>query len=504
MATPKKPCFADGGQISKADQMIADINAKYGVSGKSAPAPTPAPAPAPPPPKEAPGSMLQKAAGLFGDRAKQIDKASGFRNGGKITGPGTATSDSIPATVAETGEDIQVSNTERIISAKQEILLAKIANMLGFESVDAMLEAGTGTPVGPTVKGGKKAAADGMSPEEKDWRLSTGNIAGPYAPNLGKDIGDSVASVLPVDSPLGQMLKSGTQNNPSPPPADQKLTLPATPQMSPDPNNAVPRLLAGAKETYPQNTPTTYKPEAPAPKPEITAGMDSKQNYGPGPGAEANAVLERANKARGGLIESMIAANGGNGVAILPDRTNEINLQMDLNKLSPEERVKYQLAQQASDNTQRGQDLTNQAEMARNKTIQLAQGKDPLDQQIKGLQVKDQEQMAMLRGRLLDPNASAADRATAAATIRALSGKTEKETGKFGGHVVKGQIGEPDTFVTWDERTGQPVFAGTGLDVAKSVQAKTVGGSPHAEGTRLKGPDGKAYIVKNGQPVLAQ
>ena len=470
MATPKKTCFADGGQISKADQLMAEINAKYGVSGKTAesPAPTPAPTPAAPPPKEAPGSLLQKAAGIFGNRAKQIDNAVKYRNGGKIQGPGTATSDSIPAVVQETGEPIQVSDTERILSAKQELLLQKIAKLFGFDSVDAMLEAGTGVPVGPTVKGGKRAAETGMSPEEKAWRLSTGNIAGPYAPDFGKGIGDAVASALPAESPLARALKSGEQSNTAVAPTpEQKLTLPGTPQMSPDPNNAVPRLLAAATENYPQNTPANYTAE-PVQKPVIMAGMDSKQNYGTGPGSEANAVLERANKARAGLIESMIAANGGNGVAILPDRTNEANMQMDLNKLSPEERVKYQLAQQVSDNTQRGQDLTHQAEMDRNRSYQVAHSKDPLDQQIKGLQAKDLEQMATLRGKILDPNTSVKDKAEATVAIRALSGKTD--TGKFGGHVVKGQIGEPDTFVTWDERTGRPVFAGTGADVIKAAQ----------------------------------
>ena len=88
--------------------------------------------------------------------------------GGKISGPGTPTSDSIPAQIAETGEPLQVSNQERILSAKQEALLQRIAELLGFESVDALLEAGTGEPVGPTIKGGKKAAATGMPPESED------------------------------------------------------------------------------------------------------------------------------------------------------------------------------------------------------------------------------------------------------------------------------------------------------------------------------------------------
>lgn len=259
--------------------------------------------------------------------------------------------------------------------------------------------------------------------------------------------------------------------------------------MSLDPNSIVPRLLAGAKETYPQNTPATYKPEAPAPKPEITAGMDSKQNYGTGPGAEANAVLERANNARSGLIESMIAANGGNGVAIMPEtgtQSTTQNMMSRFDELAEGAKrtgrkgqkvldaytglVRQQMASEAEGQRAAGHDAT----LRRGQDILAANqspGKElnPLDQRLKGLQVKDQEQMASLRGKLLDPNASPADKATATAAIRALSGKTE--AGKFGGHVVKGQIGEPDTFVTWDERTGQPVFAGTGADVTKSVRS---------------------------------
>ncbi len=470
--------------------------------------------------------MLQKAAGLFSGRGKQIDKAAGYANGGKIEGPGTPTSDSIPAVVQETGEPIQVSDTERILSAKQELLLQKIAKLFGFDSVDAMLEAGTGKPVGPTVKGGKRAASDGMTPggmtpEEKAWRLSTGNIAGPYAPDFGKNVGNAIASVLPAESPLAQGLKSDTKAVETPTP-DQKLTLPGAPQMSPDPNNAVPRLLAAATESYPQNTPANYTAE-PVQKPVITAGMDSKQNYGTGPGAEANAVLERANKARSGLIESMIAANGGNGVAIMPEtgtQSTTQNMMSRFDELADMAKrtgrkgqkvldaytglVRQQMASEAEGQRAAGHDAT----LRRGQDISAANqsaGKElnPLDQRLKGLQIKDQEQMAALRGKVLDQNAPKEDRDAAAAALRALSGKTEPPE-QFDGHVIAGAVGEPATFATWSKRTGQPVFAGTGAEVLKAVQTKTVGGSPHPEGTRLKGPDGKTYVVKNGQPVLAQ
>lgn len=91
----------------------------------------------------------------------------GYNRGGKIKGPGTTTSDSIPGQVKETGEPILVSQGERILSAKQDMLLGQIAQMLGFKTVDELLASGTGEPVGPSIKGGTKAAAQGAGPD--DW-----------------------------------------------------------------------------------------------------------------------------------------------------------------------------------------------------------------------------------------------------------------------------------------------------------------------------------------------
>ena len=107
----------------------------------------------------------------------------GFANGGKIQGPGTPTSDSIAAMVHPTGEPIKVSTGERIVSAAQEKVLQKIASGLGFDSLDSLLEAGTGKPVGPTIKGGKLAAASGMSvadmeAKKKPWLAPVVNTLG--------------------------------------------------------------------------------------------------------------------------------------------------------------------------------------------------------------------------------------------------------------------------------------------------------------------------------------
>lgn len=78
--------------------------------------------------------------------------AKAYANGGRIKGPGTGTSDTIPAKVVQTNEPLAVSNGERIVSVAQDKLLTQMAKQAGHKSLDAMLEAGTGKPVGPTLK----------------------------------------------------------------------------------------------------------------------------------------------------------------------------------------------------------------------------------------------------------------------------------------------------------------------------------------------------------------
>lgn len=93
----------------------------------------------------------------------------GFANGGKIEGEGTPTSDSIRATVKETGEPIDVSTEERILSKKQDDYLEQLARDLGYDNLEQMLEAGTGEPVGPTIKDGEQAAAYGGKPQDMTY-----------------------------------------------------------------------------------------------------------------------------------------------------------------------------------------------------------------------------------------------------------------------------------------------------------------------------------------------
>lgn len=162
--------FADGGKVETTDELLARMASKYGLSNPRAaqPAPTPVQQPQAQPAPQRQGVM--GAADALKGRREQIDKASGYARGGKIKGPGTPTSDSIPARVKETGEQIKVSTGERILSAAQDKFLAQVAKNAGYDSLDAMLEDGTGKPVGPTIKAGKRAAATGLSPEDEAKR----------------------------------------------------------------------------------------------------------------------------------------------------------------------------------------------------------------------------------------------------------------------------------------------------------------------------------------------
>ncbi len=158
--------FADGGKPETAEELLARISGKYGVSNKSTLAPAPSPAPVVQPPQPQPQGGIGGAYNALKNRQQQLDKAiNGYANGGKIKGPGTPTSDSIDANVKQTGEPIKVSTDERILSKAQDAELSKIANDLGFPSLDSWLETMTGKPVGPTMKGGIAHAATGG----KNW-----------------------------------------------------------------------------------------------------------------------------------------------------------------------------------------------------------------------------------------------------------------------------------------------------------------------------------------------
>jgi hypothetical protein len=513
--------MADQTNISKAQKLLEEMNAKYGAT-PSAPAqqPTQPPQQQVQPPQQR--GLVNDAMSLIKGRQQQIDKASGYAGGGKvkahasgakiktIKGPGTSTSDSIPAKVKETGEKILVSNDERILSKKQDKLLEKIAKMLGYETTDELLASGTGRPVGPTMKDGKKAAALGWNNDVEDEYTNAlkSEAVAPIVPAgetprqqkdfSGEFLGDlknwmasktpvaseeEAAKLRGVDDPFivgpgavsrTMMRQAGNAlvheplvENKQQGSAGRKLTLPENPAMSPNPSGVLAKLTG----SYPTSTTENYVEQNQATSPLITGRNDkgvitadsaqsaygndmgrSGKVFGTYDGKGVNDILARENAAREGIINSMINANGpaGAGFAALPDNATLPGggSVADWNNtvgMSAEDKAKYTLARQGVDNGRYSTDV--QAQRAAGHDQMLMRGQDmqaqseaarlagnPMDNRIKGAQVSSLEELAKLRGNLLNAK-TPEEQAKATALLRAYSGGANKEAHQTA-HVV--------------------------------------------------------------------
>lgn len=339
----QRVAFAGGGSIADggitrqetAEELMARMTAKYGVPA-AGPVQQPALQPVQqtaqqPAPPASQGGILGGAIEAMKNRKKQIEEAAGFANGGKISGPGTSTSDSIPAVVRETGEGIRVSNRERIVSADQEKALQHLAQTQGFESVDSMLEQMTGKPVGPTIKSTKRAAEDGLSPEtdpDSDNRRQ-------YSPGYGDAFANRGGSFAPQgpsngpDSILATPTIHGiTTRSASAPDSLQSMTAPqgsmavakpevreASGEHAPSSNQGITGIAALPAGRNEQGVITAESAPSVTGNPMtrsggITGSIDM---------AGVNGILARENQARGEMIDSSIRANGGNGIGILGD-----------------------------------------------------------------------------------------------------------------------------------------------------------------------------------------
>lgn len=337
--------FADGGSIANggitrqetADELMARMTAKYGAPSAGTTPQQPAPvAQQPAAPKPAPQQPASTGFGIMGilrGRKEAIDKAAGFSSGGKISGPGTPTSDSIPAKIEETGEGILVSNRERIVSADQEKALQQVAQAQGFDSVDSMLEQMTGKPVGPTIKSTQRAAADGLSPEtdpDTDGRRQYSENMGDafanrgisFAPNGPSNGPDSnvltpkvpgITTQMPTDSvPAVRLGITSSQDR-------MAVTRPAVRQASgeqtPSSNLGITGIAALRKGRNEQGVITAESAQSVTENPMTRSGGIA----GSIDMAGVNGIMARENQARGEMIGASIRANGGNGIGILGD-----------------------------------------------------------------------------------------------------------------------------------------------------------------------------------------
>lgn len=349
----QRMAFADGGGIGgitrpqTADELMARMTAKYGApSAGTAQQPAPQ-VQQPAQPKPAPAQPTGSGQGILGilrGRKEAIDKAAGFANGGKISGPGTPTSDSIPAKIRETGEGILVSNRERIVSADQEKALQQVAQAQGFESVDSMLERMTGKPVGPTIKSTARAAADGLSPDtdpDTDGRRQ-------YSPNYGDAFayrGGSFAPQGPSNGPDSNQLTPEipgiTTRTSSAPDSLQGIAAPlgslavakqevrqVSGEHAPSRNPASAGIAALPVGRNEQGVITAESAQGILAAPMQRSGGIAGSYDGKG----VNEIMARENKARGEMIDLMIKANGGNGIGIVGETAS--NGSREVNPIS--------------------------------------------------------------------------------------------------------------------------------------------------------------------------
>lgn len=408
--------FAEGGKPGEtADEMIARIKAKYGVSGDTAPAAAPA-TPAPQTEKQ-PGSLIQQTVGLINRRNKQIEQAAkGYakggelsdsqlaevsvgavdrrrlgrhrqqqnaeiaqnvaRLGGKIKGPGTPTSDSIPAKVSDTGEDILVSTDERILSKKQDDLLLRIAKAMGFETVDQLLETGTGEPVGPTMRQGKAAAATGMAPTEETLHN------GPYT-------GDGASLVK--DFKAWQSNKINETN------AKIDLATGKTPQASySNEGRSVPTAVT-TTEQHPVTVPASRASTAPAPAPAARI-----------PGAKLISNLPDG-----------VTAVDSSAAALIDQKNSTYNPARQLENMQ-----RLRLTSDATDPTITDPNVRNQAVQG---LAILNAGRAGADASALAQENINQARTGSeMRSKLLDPNTPPEERSRMIQTLQAISGHAEK------------------------------------------------------------------------------
>ena len=325
---PGMMAFAEGGKPETADELMARIAGKYGVTGQMPTAPVQQPVQQPQPKAQA-LPQQQGIVGILRGRKDAIDKAAfGYAEGGEISGPGTPTSDSIDARVHETGELIKVSTEERVVSKAQGQFLEDVAKNAGFDSLDAMLEFGTGKPVGPTIKAGKRAAAYGMGPDTDPDTDGRRQYSAGYGDSFSNGDGARTETAIAAPPTLGGAPLARSE------PAGGALSNPVAVGITANPFGPKPEKLgSGLAGIDPSFAP------GPAQQP-VKAGRDSSgiitaesasgamgndmQRSGGVFGSidmkGVNGIMARENAARQSMIDSQRTDNSpGGGVAIMSD-----------------------------------------------------------------------------------------------------------------------------------------------------------------------------------------
>lgn len=202
-------CMADGGIVETPEQMMARMNAKYGLGGAGT-APTP---PKPVDKQQQPPAQPQRPtpapreglADAIGRRNEELKKAANYARGGimPIMGIGSGTSDSIPVVVA--GQRVNLSNGEgaAILPAKT------MKNKAAVNAIEGIIEATNGKPtVGHDdgegegmacggVAGKRKMAVGGViDPEEEKRRQAAAPTAQEVYAHAYRAVSDGIAGAF--------------------------------------------------------------------------------------------------------------------------------------------------------------------------------------------------------------------------------------------------------------------------------------------------------------------
>lgn len=156
-----------------------------------------------------------------------------------------------------------------------------------------------------------------------------------------------------------------------------------------------------------------------------------------------------------------------------------------------------------------GQELEQQKLSQQDRQFSAKQGLDErkfgvdaagasVDQRLKGTQADAAAQLLRVQQAAIDPRAAPAARRAAADQLMALQGKQADDFQVV--HAAGGQqldergtpYKTPDRIIKFSKRTGA---------VEEVAPPRQQGPAPYKEGQALRGKDGRAYVVKNGQPV---
>jgi hypothetical protein len=306
--------MADGGALPEWTQGLNDEQLKS--IGIERPAPAPAvTAPAPEAPLAInsipgdPGSTVDQLRSNW----KKIDDASGYKNGGcvkkmmaggDVDGPGTGTSDSVPA----------------MLSDGEYVLPADTVDAVGKATLDK-LKAATHTPVHkPQARGMVVHLADGGSSEQPKYSDQQWALARKFYPNTT----DPAASIENArrDDPAALQRAAGEIGNP-PTPLQQSSALrffDPTRVVSSGLTQNLPVMAAAPALAAPAPTQT---PVVPAP---VAAQPITAPNFMPtmtGPNTAQDMVSEGRNLMNTQGIGGFVQAKGLNRMAQTVNQTNE-------------------------------------------------------------------------------------------------------------------------------------------------------------------------------------